>query len=87
MRATLECNSCGSEVDGDFYIFCEEGCPVCGSHDTDVYGRKKLPIIKKPTMTHAKRGSASMLVEEFAELKVMPDGTSFYAFNYLLLIK
>ena len=38
------CNSCGSEVKGDFHTFCEEGCPTCGSHNTVIETLTKLKI-------------------------------------------
>jgi len=40
MKAESDCGSCGSVVEGDFHTFCEEGCPVCGSHNTVISGVK-----------------------------------------------
>ena len=39
MKAVVDCGSCGTvSKTEDFDEVCEEGCPVCGSHNCVIYG-------------------------------------------------
>lgn len=36
----VKCGTCGSETEAEFKDACENGCPVCGSGDIEVYGEE-----------------------------------------------
>lgn len=38
--AKCVCNSCGIESVADMKELIEEGCPVCGSQECEIYGKE-----------------------------------------------
>jgi len=40
----FECISCGATGAMNFHELCEEGCPVCTSHNINMYGDENVEL-------------------------------------------
>jgi Zn finger protein HypA/HybF involved in hydrogenase expression len=44
VRGMFECNSCGATGSAEFKYLCEEGCPICGSLNVNIYGGEDVEL-------------------------------------------